>query len=126
MERLKIKRGISSPEVDFDPSSGLLRISGESYPENSFEFYEPITKWVKSFLSETTLDITFKVELEYLNTSSTKCMIDLLDELEEAHKSGKSVKVEWYYDGENERARDTIEEFREDFSMPFLIRGRGE
>lgn len=126
MEKLKIERGASTPEIDFDPDSGLLRMSGESYPENSFEFYAPIIKWVRTFLCDGDLPITLRVELEYLNTSSTKCVIDLLDELEAAHRSGRRVLVEWFYDSENERARDTIEEFREDFEMPFSIKGRAE
>ena len=48
-------------------------------------------------------------------------MIDMLDELQAAFERGTAVSVAWYYDRENERAKDTIEEFREDFSMPFEV-----
>jgi len=96
-------------------------MGGESYPENSFEFYSPIIRWIEGFLSETKSDIVFSITLSYLNTSSTKYMIDILDRLEAAHRQGRAVKVEWYYDADNGRAGDTIEEFKEDFSMPFSV-----
>ncbi|HUX11692.1 MAG TPA: DUF1987 domain-containing protein [Spirochaetia bacterium] len=124
MESLSIKSGVSSPSVDFDPETGLLRMGGESYPENSFEFYTPIIAWLTGYLSDVTHPVRFLVELSYLNTSSTKCMIDLLDQLEAGFKQGVKVSVDWYYDRDNERARDTIEEFREDFTMPFNVIAR--
>lgn len=121
MERLSIAPSISTPSVDFDPASGLLQLGGESYPENSFEFYAPVNAWLKAFLAETNGPVKLKVALSYLNTSSTKCMIDLLDDLEAAHRRGLPVDVVWYYDSDNERARDTIDEFKEDFTMPFEV-----
>ena len=121
MERLLIEPKISSPGIDFDPSTGFLQISGESYPENSFEFYAPIIAWIKEYLSTLSGQVRFRVSLSYLNTSSTKCMIDILDELQSAFERGLGVDVEWFYDEDNDRAKDTIEEFREDFSMPFRV-----
>lgn len=121
MERLSIKAGISSPSVEFDAATGVLEIGGESYPENSFEFYSTLIRWLDQYLAETANAVQFNITLSYLNTSSTKYMIDILDRLEAAHAKGRSVNVRWYYDADNDRARDTIEEFKEDFSMPFAI-----
>ena len=126
MEKLAIEPALSSPSVIFDPDSGLLEIGGESYPENSFEFYAPIISWLKQYLAEKDGPVTLSINLSYLNTSSTKCMIDLLDELEAAFRAGRTVAVEWSYDDENERELDTIDEFREDFSMPFSAVPRKE
>ncbi len=126
MEALTREAGTSTPSVNFDPETGILEIGGESYPENSHRFYSPIIKWLESYLEQVSRPVVFKITVSYLNTSSTKNMIDMLDRLEEAHDSGKAVSVEWYYDRENERARDTIEEFKEDFAMPFDIIPRDE
>lgn len=121
MEALSIPASVSSPFVEFDPDNGQLEIGGESYPENSYEFYLPILNWIDSFLEGTETDVLFTVSLSYLNTSSTKYMIDVLDRFEAAHLNGRHVRVKWYYDADNERARDTIEEFKEDFTMPFEV-----
>lgn len=121
MERLSISAGVSSPSVEFDAATGVLEIGGESYPENSFEFYSPLIRWLDQYLVEGSNAVHFKVALSYLNTSSTKYMIDILDRLEAAHAKGRSISIEWFYDADNDRARDTIEEFKEDFSMPFAV-----
>jgi hypothetical protein len=124
MERLEIEQSKSTPYVSFDPDSGLFEIGGDSYPENSHEFYAPVMEWIDQYLEEEEKPITLRVTLTYMNTSSTKYMIEILDRLESAHDEGRTVAVQWYCDGENERELDTVEELREDFEMPFEIKTR--
>ncbi len=121
MDDLIIAGSISSPGVRCDARRGLMELSGESYPENAFDFYGPVLEWAKGYLAAGPGPLRLELRLSYLNTSSTKCLIDLLDLMEEAHKSGRSTSVAWYCDRENERAQESAEEFREDVSLPFEI-----
>ncbi len=121
MSPLRIDSTKSSPRVRFDPESGVLEIQGESYPENSQEFYAPLIAWLDQYLPEVTGSVVFRVGLSYMNTSSTKYMMEMLDRIEKAHEQGADVRVEWYCDPDNARALDTVEELKEDFSMPFAI-----
>ncbi len=118
---LDLPATLSSPQVRADPDAGVLSLSGESYPENSFEFYRPVGEWVTAFLKRDSRALTLEIRLTYLNTSSIKCLIDLLDELEEAHRAGRSVALNWYYDLEDDRAMELAEEFKEDLTLPFTI-----
>ena len=119
LESLTIPGTLSSPCVDADEVAGVLVLSGESYPENSFEFFRPILAWCTDFLARDGRPLTLDLRLTYLNTSSIKTMMDLLDTLEEAHRAGRTVAVRWYYDQENDRALDLAEEFKEDLTLPF-------
>jgi hypothetical protein len=121
LDHLDIPATASSPQVRTDPDAGLISLAGESYPENSFEFYRPLGAWVAAFLARDGRPLTLEVRLTYLNTSSIKCLIDLLDELEDAHRSGRSVALNWFYDLEDDRAMELAEEFKEDLTMPFNI-----
>ncbi|MBV5330212.1 MAG: SiaC family regulatory phosphoprotein, partial [Chlorobium sp.] len=59
MKPVDINATLSSPAINFDMDNNTLHIRGESYPENSFDFYEPIISWLKASLqelSEITLD----------------------------------------------------------------------
>ena len=114
----RIPQTVSTPLVAFDPAAAELRLSGESYPENSFEFYEPISKSVKVLLSESK-KMNLVIDISYMNSSSTKCVLDLLDLLEEAHGEGAEVSVVWHYDKDNPRSLDLAEEFKEEFTLPF-------
>lgn len=113
----------SSPEVNFDAASGMLRLTGESYPENSFEFYAPLLAWLQEFLDTTALPVRLALQLSYINTGTVKCLLDLFDQLEEAAANGRDVGISWYYDPANERALETGEEFAEDLKVPFELLG---
>ena len=113
----------SSPAVAFDAGSGVLRLTGESYPENSFEFYAPLLAWLQEFLDASPLPVRLELQLSYINTGTVKCLLDIFDQLEEAASNGRNVKIAWYYDPANERALETGEEFMEDLKVPFELIG---
>jgi hypothetical protein len=121
METLCIEGTKSTPDILFDHATGILSMSGESYPENSFDFFRPILSWLTRFMAVHKGPVTFNTHLSYLNTGSTKCMMDILDLLEESHLDGRNVTINWYYDVENQRARETAEEFMEEVTLPFII-----
>lgn len=123
MQELHIAKTKSTPEIHFDPQNYKLRIEGQSYPENAFKFYEPIFEWLEANLlpnrQEVVLEIYFN--MPYINTSSSKCIMMLLDKFEDAHQEGQKVVVRWFYDAGNETALECAEEFKEDLTLPFEI-----
>lgn len=121
LEPIFLPATASSPAVRADPEAGVLRLEGESYPENAFEFYRPLLEWTAACLDRDDRPFTLELSLIYLNTSSIKCMMDLLDLLEDAHHAGRTVAVRWRCDPDNERALDLAEEFQEDLSLPFNV-----
>ena len=123
MRELYIEKTKSTPEVRFDPQNSKLVIDGQSYPENAFKFYEPIFTWLEEYLQDARQGVVleFYYYMPYINTSSSKCIMMLLEKLENAHKRGQSVSVRWYYDTENEMALECAEEFKEDLTLPFQI-----
>lgn len=112
----------STPSVAGDWAQGLLRMQGDSYPENSFEFFGPIIDWLERFLKNPPAPLLrLELRLVYMNTSSVKAMMDIFDLLEDSYKEGFPVCVDWYYDARNERVMSLADEFREDCSFPFHI-----
>ena len=121
MNTLTIPGSQSAPAVVGDWEHGSLAISGDSYPENSFDVFHPIIEWVERYLAEAGRPLTLELRLLYLNTSSVRALMDILDLLEAAHRQGTQVSVNWHYDRRNERVAELAEEFREDCSFPFAI-----
>jgi hypothetical protein len=121
---LNIPRTTTTPEIRFDPVHALLTVSGESYPENSFDFYAPVLEWLASSLLQLP-GLRLEVSVSYMNSSSIKCMLDILDALGEAHAAGKSVEAVWNYETDNPRALDLAEEFRSEVSFPFSVNAIG-
>jgi hypothetical protein len=117
---LEIEATNSTPRVSYDETSHVLSISGESYPENSFQFYAPVFEALAKAL-ESAPSFRLRIQVSYMNSSSTKCVLDILDMLCEASERGCDARVVWLYDSENERALDLAEEFKEDMVIPFEI-----
>jgi hypothetical protein len=115
MQRLFIEETKSSPRIDFDPEFGLLQISGKSYPENAPKFYTPILDWLREYLARpSAMSVRVIMEITYLNSSSSKAILNLLDLLDTAARSGKDVVIDWRYHEENEVALECGEEFAEE------------
>jgi len=120
MQPLDIPASSASPAIRFQVDPPTLFIQGESYPENSFEFYAPVLSWLGEALGQAQA-FTAEIHVSYMNSSSTKCMLDLLDLLEEAFARGVQVRAVWRYDPENPRSLDLAEEFQEEVTFPFDI-----
>ena len=121
MKQLSIPGTQSTPAIEGNWSSGVLSMQGDSYPENSFELFQQVIDWVDSYLAQAMRPLTLELRLLYLNTSSIKAMMDIFDLLEDAHRDGKPVAVNWRYDPRNERVAELAEEFKEDCTFPFAI-----
>ena len=122
MQTLQREKSQSTPEVHADPQAGRLMMAGDSYPENSYEFFHEIVSWVENYLRETDQPLHLELRLAYLNTSSVRAMLDIFDLLQAAHEQGHGVSVDWLYHPRNERVADLAEEFREDCTFPFEIK----
>src|SRR5690554_1544242 len=99
MDKLTIAGTKSTPEIQFDPELGTLSISGQSYPENAYKFYEPLLDWLEQYLqiAKDQTTILIDLHLPYINTSSTKCFMIFLEKLDEAYLCGKKVQIQWKY-----------------------------
>lgn len=125
MQTYELVATTSTPEIRLNPHNGEMTIRGESYPENTFEFYRPVLAWIKHFLANGSVRANLNLELIYLNTGSVKCLMDIFDLLEEAHQEGRQVRVIWRYHAKNPRSLETAEEFKEDLTFPFEIEVSG-
>lgn len=116
MENLNIEATKYTPEIKSDIAACTLSLTGKSYPENTFEFYEPVIAWIESLIEEKKEEaLTFNFEILYYNSSSSKAFFDIFDILEEAVENGSKITVNWQYDEENETMQEAGEDFAEDF-----------
>lgn len=115
MEKLKLDATKYTPEIILDHESGIISIEGKSYPENTFEFYEPVMRWMNEYFNGNSKDKTVvNLEIIYFNSSSSKLFFDFFD-LIEAASSTNTIEINWIYDSENESALEAGEDFQDDF-----------
>lgn len=121
MNDLYIEGSHCTPTTVADWNSGMVRMAGDSCPENSFEAFGEVIAWIAHFLGASQRPLTLDLRITYMNTSSVNTMMDILDMLGEAHRSGRHVAVNWFCDARNERVAELAAAFREDCEFPFAI-----
>ncbi|MDX2305854.1 MAG: DUF1987 domain-containing protein [Microscillaceae bacterium] len=120
MENLEIK-GESGvyfiPEVKLNASTGICEISGESYLEDTDEFYNNIINWLENYIREVNRSITFNFKLTYFNTSSSRSILNVLRVLKKYEDNGGAVTVNWYYPEDDESIAEEAEDYMKDTGL---------
>ena len=119
MESIKIDGTPKTPTVNFDIESGLLELIGRSIPENSIEFYKPVLEGLDQYSGSPKEKTKVNIKLEYFNTSSSKCILDVLKKLEGIHKSGSVVIINWHFEEVDEEMEEAGEDYQAIIQVPF-------
>lgn len=122
MEPIIIEGTQKTPSVNFDANSEALEIKGRSIPENSIDFYKPLIEWLEEYAKEAKEKTVVNVQLEYFNTSSSKCILDVFKKLEAINKMPKNeVVINWYYEEDDEDMLEAGEDYESIIRVPFKM-----
>ncbi len=121
MEALNIDKTSHHPEVKFDADSGILELNGRSLPEQVLTLYQPILNWIEDYTSQSRNNTIFKINLDYINSSSSKYLLEILKRLNDFHKKGNAVTVQWFYDDYDEDSLEAGEEYEELLDLNFEL-----
>ncbi len=109
------------PTVKFEAATGNCEIYGESYLEDTSEFYTPVFRWVKEYFKyKSTGSLELKIKLSYFNTSSSRALSVLLQILKEYDDQGKDVSVVWYYKSNDDDMVEEIEDFMDETGLDII------
>lgn len=121
MEAISIEGTPKTPTVKFDPATGVLELKGRSIPENSIEFYKPVIDMLDKYATNPKPVTNVNVQLEYFNTSSSKCILDLFKKLEAINNNGSSVTINWHYEEDDEDMLEAGEDYQAIINVPFKM-----
>lgn len=121
MDSIFIEGTPKTPNVSFDGEKGALSLKGRSIPENSIEFYKPLVDWLDSYSGSPQPKTTCVIQLEYFNTSSSKCLLDLFKKMESMNKNGNEIEINWYYEEDDEDMLEAGEDYQSIINVPFKM-----
>jgi hypothetical protein len=61
------------------------------------------------------------IRLEYFNTSSSKCILDVFKRLEAIHRSKHDVEINWFYEEDDEDMLEAGEDYDSIIKVPFKM-----
>ena len=121
MTNVNLEKTEHTPAIVLDATAGTISITGDSYPEDSFEFYKKIIVWLKEYFQQPKDTTIINIDLPYMNSSSLKVYFDIFDIFEKSALKGNSIKVNWIYLEDNDIAQETGEDFQLDFENLDII-----
>jgi hypothetical protein len=119
MENFYLEETSKTPKLSFNWQSGHFLMSGRSIPENSIEFYRPLFEWLDEYVRSPKEKTIFDIQLEYFNTSSSKCLVEIFRRLEKLGR--EKVHINWFYEEDDEDMQESGEDFKEIIDIPIQM-----
>jgi len=124
MEKLMIYATEYTPMVNFDPQHGVIEMRGNSNPANSLRFYSKVMMGLQEYVIKENKGLTANLHFSYFNSSSSKCLYDILKMLHAMDRKGRSVTVNWYYTEQDHDMKEVGQDFSDILNLSFnFIKG---
>lgn len=120
MDNLVLEGTLKTLDINFDANKGTLAIKGRSIPENSFDFFDPIFKWLNEYFEAPKAETKIDLYIEYFNTASSKCLLDIFRIIEK-NASSTDINITWHYEEEDEDMEYAGEDFKAVLNLPFKL-----
>jgi hypothetical protein len=97
-------------------------MKGKSIPENSKVFYTSMFEWLEKYTAMPLATTTLDIQLDYFNTSSAKCVIDLFKKLESIEKNslGKVI-INWHYNEDDGDMQEAGQDYQSIVKVTFNL-----
>jgi hypothetical protein len=121
MEKYIIQEELKNcPGIAYYPGKNKLELVGRSIPENPELIFSRLEDWIAMhFEKNTGLDVY--IQLEYINSGSSKYLYEILKRLTGYGRSGKSVNLKWLYEEDDEAMLELGEHYRDTAGIPLVI-----
>jgi len=122
MSEYHIEKTMNTPEVEFSAEKGYLRIEGRAIPEDPGEFFEAIIDYLTNYYDDSPKELTtIEIKLEYINSGSSKFMLEILRIIKQNYDKGKDCIVNWYYEEDDESIQELGEHYQNTVQVPFKL-----
>ncbi|NNM94565.1 MAG: DUF1987 domain-containing protein [Bacteroidia bacterium] len=122
METFRTESTPKTPSIIFDPAKGKLEIKGRSIPEDSIGFYKKLLDLLEEYAQTCTIPVQVDVMLEYFNTASSVCVLEILKRFEALHQRGIPVVINWHYEEDDDYMRETGDDFQTLLTVPVHLK----
>lgn len=96
MDKYLANKTLKSPFISLE--KGLFQFSGRSIPEDAKRIFKPATDWIKTYHPENGSKTIINFNFDYLDTSSSKCVFEIIKLLDHFFENGHEIVINWYYE----------------------------
>ena len=121
--KLKIFPSKITPYVLIDPEKELFVLKGKSSPEDTIKFFNLIFLGLKNYTLTGKNSLKVHISLTYFNSSTAKCLFDLMKLLRHLNSLGIKVTVSWYFEEDDEDMLEAGQDYSAVCKVPFNLVG---
>ena len=85
-----------TPGILLEP--GKIVFEGRSITEDTGEVYRPVHEWISKYVQMYREETQIEFGFEYINTSSTKWIYNIIKEIAKMEEIEKYARILWYYE----------------------------
>jgi hypothetical protein len=121
MEKYVIQEELKNcPGIVYYPELNRLVLVGRSIPENPELIFTRLETWITSHF-EKNKALEVNIQLEYINSGSSKYLYEILRKLTGYGLSGRLVRLRWLYEEEDEAMLELGEHYHDNAGIPLEI-----
>jgi hypothetical protein len=121
MEKIVIQEEFKNcPGISYYPDTNRLELVGRSIPENPELIFRKLEDWLTLHFEKSS-SLNIEIQLEYINSGSSKYLYEILKRLTGYGRSGKTVKMKWLYEEDDEGMLELGEHYRDTAGIPLEI-----
>jgi hypothetical protein len=109
----------NTPQVDFENT--LINIEGRLIPTDYEKFYSSLGTLIGKLNSKKAIPTTININLDFINASSKKFMVDTFGLFEKKHEKGNRMVINWYYKEGDEDMYDLGLIYKSIINIPFKL-----
>jgi len=128
MENLYIESTEYSPKILLDFNKNQFEITGVSRPEDVIAFYELVIYKLERYITKeaqqndlSNLRFQLKFDLIYMNSASSKYILQILDWFKKLYNKDAKINIDWYYDDVDDQIFEDGEDLSDVIKMPFNL-----
>lgn len=118
MEDLIIESSQGTPEINFNATTGVLRIAGRANANDISLFYKQLDIWLDQYLTKPKDTTTIELQLEYINSVFSKLLFTFFEKCKSVMQKNKKLVIKWYHQKEDEDSIDDAIRYSKIINLP--------
>ena len=108
-----IEQTDDTPFIIIEEEQGFILFKGKSIAVYANSFYNPLLQKIEKYVNKKPSDTKVIIDLEYFNTISSRIILEMFKILKQLVKKGFYLKIDWYYDEDDENMLDCGQDFKD-------------
>lgn len=119
MDKLLHEPTKTTPWILFDPEEGVLELKGVSSPESATAFFAGLFRAMDDFVDQGEKGLKATFDFVYFNTSTSKCLYEILKKAKSYQAAGHEVAISWFYEEDDDDMKEVGEDFADLLDLSF-------